>query len=74
MKEFKYKEHYSDIAQALYNLSCDMDFNDYEEQKEIELEELENALAHIYTIAQNQYNADYWRILWRALENLTNYD
>ena len=69
----EFLEHYTDIAQALYNLSCDMDLCDYEEQEEIELEQLENALADLYTIAKNQYNKDHWRTLWRALENLVNY-
>lgn len=75
MNEFKpkYRHNYADIAKTLYDLSCDMDYMDYEEQKEIDLEELEHALAHIYTIAENPHNMDYWRILWYALENLVNY-
>ena len=33
--------------------------------------ELETALYTVRTYAQNEFNADYWRVLWSALEYVT---
>lgn len=32
--------------------------------------ELENALYQLMAMAQNEYNHDFWRVLWNVLQNL----
>lgn len=60
----------NEIANILYNNTLDMDANDYIENKEYEIAQLEEALYQIKAIAENDYNQDYWRTLWSALEML----
>ena len=59
-----------EIAERIIELSKDMDFADYEETEEEERKELENALYNIKTIAENEYNKDYWRTLYNALQKI----
>lgn len=65
MKIEKYPE---EIAETLYNLSADMDAQDYKEQ---ELKDLTNALYDLKAICENEHNQDYYRTLWKALERLS---
>ena len=60
----------NEIANILYNNTLDMDANDYIENKEHEIAQLEEALYHIKAIAENDYNQDYWRTFWNALQLL----
>lgn len=57
-----------ELALTLYNNAMDMDFMDYEDTKEKTLNELQEALYQIETIAKNEYNKDYWRTFWNALQ------
>lgn len=59
-----------EITERIIELSKDMDFADYEETEEEERKELENALYNIKTIAENEYNKDYWRTLYNALQKI----
>ena len=57
-----------ELALTLYNNAMDMDFMDYEDTKEKTLNELQEALYQIEAIAKNEYNKDYWRTFWNALQ------
>lgn len=59
-----------EITERIIELSKDMDFADYEETEEEERKELENALYNIKTIAENEYNKNYWRTLYNALQKI----
>ena len=59
-----------EIAQILYNYAEDMDYLDYKETREQTENELINALEQIKTIAKNEYNSNYWRTFWNALQYL----
>ena len=59
-----------EIAQTLCNYAEDMDYLDYEETREQTENELINALEQIKTIAKNEYNSNYWRTFWNALQYL----
>jgi hypothetical protein len=61
-----------EIALHLYNLSCDMDFMDYEEVKDQTIVEIENCLYYLKTVAQNKYNDEYFRTFLKCLETITN--
>ena len=58
------------IAQTLYNYAEDMNYLDYEETREQTENELINVLEQIKTIAKNEYNSNYWRTFWNALQYL----
>lgn len=60
----------NEIANTIYNNTLDMDANDYTENKEHEIAQLEEALYQIKAIAENDYNQDYWRTFWNALQLL----
>lgn len=59
-----------EIATVLYENGEDMDFRDYEETKEQTVADLIKALYQIEAIAENEYNKNYWRTLWNALQIL----
>lgn len=59
-----------EIAQTLCNYAEDMDYLDYKETREQTENELINALEQIKTIAKNEYNSNYWRTFWNALQYL----
>lgn len=59
-----------EIAENLYELSKDMDYMDYEEEKESVINDLENALYHIKTIAQNEHNQEYFRTFYNILQRI----
>jgi len=58
------------IAEKIYNLACDMDFNDYQEQKQEEINQIEEALYTIKVYCENEHNRDYWRYLFLALAKM----
>jgi len=66
-KKEKYIYNLDEIAQNIYNKAIDMDFQDYKEEKEKEIKEIENALYYIQSCAQNEYNADYFRTFYNAI-------
>lgn len=59
-----------EIAEKIYSKCSDMDLQDYAEEKEKEIAEIENALYHIKCYAQNEYNQEYWRTLLNALDRM----
>lgn len=67
---FEIEKHPQEIANKLFELSKDMDFADYEEDKEKILSDLENALYYLKAVAENPYNAEYFRTLYKILENI----
>lgn len=67
----KFEKFPREIAETLYNLSADMDAQDYKEEKEQELKDLTNALYDLKAICSSEYNHDYYRTLWKALERLS---
>ena len=70
MSKFVRTEHPKEIAERLYELAKDMDYMDYEEEKEQILADLEDALYDLLTIAQNEYNKDCYRTMYNILERL----
>ena len=59
-----------EIIERIVELSKDMDFADYEETEEEERKQLEDALYQLKALAQNEYNFEYWRTLWNALQRI----
>lgn len=59
-----------EIACKLYELAIDMDYMDYEDEKEKIIAKIEEAIYNIKTIAKNEHNKDYWRILYNILERI----
>jgi len=60
------------IAQALYKMACDLDFSDYEENREKDISDLIDCLYQIKAIAQNPHNNDYYRTFLLCLERITD--
>lgn len=60
-----------EMANKLYEMSEDIDYNDYEENKQQELNELEEALFWLKTTAENEHNKDYFRTLFNCLVTIT---
>ena len=67
MNDYIIEKSPQEIALTLYELIKDMD---YEEEKEQVLSDIENALYYLKAIADNKYNADYFRTFYKALERL----
>lgn len=67
---FEIEKFPDEIANKLFELSKDMDFLDYEEEKKQILSDLENVLYYLKAVAENPYNAEYFRTLYRILENI----
>lgn len=67
---FIYEKYPQEISLKLYELQKDMDWMDYEEDKEKILNNLENALYHLKSLCENPYNNDYFRTFYNVLENL----
>ena len=59
-----------EIAERLYELAEDMDYMDYEDTKEQDIAELENALYWLKAAAQNDMNKDYFRYLYNMLQRI----
>ena len=70
MNNYRIEKYPDEIALTLYEKIKDLDFSDYEEEKEKEIEELTNALYYLKTICENELNKDYFRTLYKALERL----
>lgn len=67
---FKIEKHPQEISLKLYELQKDMDWMDYEEEKEQILNDLENALYYLKAICENPYNYDYFRTFYNVLQNI----
>lgn len=70
MGKFKREKYPQEIAERLYELAKDMDYMDYEEEKEQILADLEDALYDLLAIAQNEYNKDCYRTMYNILERI----
>lgn len=72
MTDFKPENYTMDIAEKLYQLSCEQDFSDYSETKEKEVAEIEQALCYLHTLCCNKYNNDYFRTFYNCLDRITS--
>lgn len=59
-----------EIAEILFENAKDMDFADYEDDKEQIINDLENAIYYLKTIAKNEYNQEYFRTFYNTLQCL----
>lgn len=59
-----------EIAEILFENAKDMDFADYEDDKEQIINDLENAIYYLETIAKNEYNQEYFRTFYNVLQCL----
>lgn len=66
----EFEKYPNEIASRLYELAKDMDYMDYEDEKEQVLNDLENALYYLKAICENEYNDEYFRTFYRILENI----
>lgn len=57
-----------ELACDLYESTKDIDHMDYKDTEEQTINELIDALYHLKTVAQNEYNQDYFRTLWNCLQ------
>ena len=56
------------IASTLYNMSIDLDNNDYQETKEKEINDIIEALYQLKAICENPYNKNYYRTFLFCLQ------
>lgn len=70
MDKFEIEKYPQEIAEALYEQAKDMDYMDYEDEKEEVLADLENALYNLKAICENEYNKNCYRTLYRILERI----
>lgn len=70
MENIEFEKCPQEIAERLYELAKDMDCMDYEEEKETIISELENALYWLKAAASNEYNNEYFRVLYNILERI----
>ena len=70
MDKFEVEKYPQEIAETLYEQAKDMDYMDYEDEKELVLADLENALYDLKTICENEYNKNCYRTLYRILERI----
>lgn len=66
-----------DIAEKLYELNCDMDCHDYDDTKEDEIKQLEDAIYEVKYMAEDGYEQDYYmsncfKTFYKALKSLCN--
>lgn len=59
-----------EIANKLYEMAKDMDYMDYEEEKEEEIIDIQNALYYLKSIAENPFNSRYFRTFWNILQRI----
>ena len=70
MDKFEVEKYPQEIAEALYEQAKDMDYMDYEDEKEQVLADLENALYDLKAICENEYNKKCYRTLYKILERI----
>lgn len=70
MEKFNFEKYPRELAESIYNATKDMDYMDYEDEKELVLSDLENALYYLKTICENEHNENYFRTFYRILERL----
>ena len=69
-KDIRMEKYYDseDMATVLCELSSGDDTVNVETMKEVE------ALYQLQAVAENEYNADYYRTFWNVLQKITNYN
>lgn len=70
MDKFEVERYPQEIAEALYEQAKDMDYIDYEDEKELVITDLENALYDLKAICENEHNKECYRTLYRILERI----
>lgn len=55
-----------EIAESFLRSSMDLTDKEFKPLRSA----LEDALYQLMAMAQNEYNHDYWRVLWNVLQNL----
>lgn len=55
-----------EIAESLLRSSMDLTDEEFKSLRSA----LEDALYQLMAMAQNEYNHDFWRVLWNVLQNL----
>lgn len=55
-----------EITEALLRSSMDLTDTEFKSLRSA----LEDAIYQLMAMAQNEYNQDYWRVLWNVLQNL----
>ena len=70
MSEILEERSAEEVAEKLYELAKDMDYMDYEDEEEQIKADIENAIYHLKAIAQNEYNADYFRTFYNILQRI----
>lgn len=70
MSEILNEKSIEEIAEKLYELAKDMDYMDYEEEKEQIKADIENAIYYIKALAENEYNSDYFRTFYNILQRI----
>ena len=70
-KDIRMEKYYDceDMAIVLCELSSGDDTVNVETMKEVE-----EALYQLQAVAENEYNADYYRTFWNVLQKITNYN
>lgn len=56
-----------EMARNIYEGAQDMDGADYEETRQKDIEDIENALYYLKAITQNEYNNRYFTTFYNAL-------
>ena len=71
MKDVKMEKYYDceNIATVLCRLATEK-----ETVKVETLKEVEEVIYHLQEIAENKYNADYYRTFWNILQKITDYN
>lgn len=67
MADFKKEIYPDEIAQTLCNIAS-------ENPDEQTVKDCEEAIYQLAAIAENPYNNECWSVLWKVLQNLTNYE
>ena len=70
MSEILEERSAEEVAERLYELAKDMDYMDYEDEEEQIKTDIEIAIYHLKAIAQNEYNADYFRTFYNVLQRI----
>lgn len=77
MDAIREKVFYTDpeaIAEALYNMSIDLDNNDYQETKEKEINDIMEAVYTLKAICENDHNSDFYRTFLFCLQRIADFN
>lgn len=63
----------NELAERLYEIATESnpeEAENYDYMKEDEIKQLEEALYYLKTVANNEMNKDYFKVLWNVLQSL----